>query len=108
FSHIEHWLDPNNLEHLWYFEDHPDSPERAGRSFRAVSQRILFMGHLHRWLAVTPEAVLPWNGEEPIYLAPPGRYLVVINALLRRHFALYDTASGLLTPFRTTATIPDE
>jgi predicted phosphodiesterase len=103
FSHIEHWLDANCLEHLWYFTDQPDSPERAARSFRAVPHRVLFMGHLHRWLAVTPDAVLPWNGEGPLRLSP-GRYLVVVHALVQGHFAVYDTETQILTPYRTTAT----
>jgi len=106
FCHIEHWLDADRLEHLWYFEDQPDSIERAARSFQAVPQRLLFMGHLHRWLVVSETEVLPWDGDRPLVLAPPQRYLVVVNALLRGHFATYDTETFILTPFRTNAVIP--
>jgi predicted phosphodiesterase len=100
FCHVEHWLDPDNLEHLWYFQDHPDSVERAARSFQAVPSchRVLFMGHLHRWLAASPEEILPWNGERPVRLERHQRYLIVVHALVCGHFALYDTETGLLEP----------
>jgi hypothetical protein len=106
FCHIEPRLDPTLLEDLWYFEDHPDTIERAAQNFRAVTPRVLFMGHLHRWLAVSETEVLPWDGDRPLHLAPPHRYLITVHALLHGHFALYDTETAIFTPRRTTAVIP--
>jgi hypothetical protein len=61
FSHVEPWLDARKLEDLWYFEGLPDTSERAGRSFGAVPERHLFVGHLHRWLVMTLGGQLNWR-----------------------------------------------
>src|SRR5262249_39844569 len=50
FTHVEPWLDPHTVEDLWSFHGPPDSPEKLARSFAATRQRVLFIGHLHRWL----------------------------------------------------------
>src|SRR5947209_12297820 len=46
FSHVEPWLDPNDLAQLWYFEGLPDTPAKLARCFDAVPQRVLFSGHV--------------------------------------------------------------
>jgi predicted phosphodiesterase len=99
FTHVEPWVDPHRVEDLWDFHGPPDSPEKLARSFRAVSHRVLFVGHLHRWLLGTPEGLLPWRGEGPVRLDGQTRYLVVIHAVWEGRCALYDTATGDLTPF---------
>jgi len=43
FSHVEPWLDAHNLEHLWYYDGPPDTPEKVGRSFASAPERCLFM-----------------------------------------------------------------
>jgi hypothetical protein len=48
---------------LWYFGGPPDSPEKLARCFAAVPHRVVFLGHIHRWLLGTPDGVLPWQGE---------------------------------------------
>jgi predicted phosphodiesterase len=99
FTHVEPWLDPHTVEDLWYFHGPPDTPEKLARSFAAVPHRVLFMGHLHRWLLGTPEGVLPWQGEQPRYLDSASRHLVVVHAVWDGRCALFDTGTGELTPF---------
>jgi len=99
FTHVEPWLDPNKIEDLWYFEGPPKTPEQAARIFAAVSHRVMFVGHYHRWLLITPEGDQPWEGAEPIVLDDRSRFLVVINAVCEGKCALYDTETNRLTPF---------
>jgi predicted phosphodiesterase len=100
FSHVEPWLDANDLLQLWYFDGPPDTPAKLDRCFAAVPQRVLFSGHLHAWFLAGPDGPIPFDGTAPIRLAPPGRYLVILHALVRGHCALYDTRSGDLVPLR--------
>jgi predicted phosphodiesterase len=99
FTHVEPWLDPHTVEDLWYFHGPPDSPEKLARSFAAAPQRVLFIGHLHRWLLGTPAGLLPWRGEVPVKLDSQNRYLVVVHAIWDGRCALFDTQSNGLTPF---------
>ena len=78
FSHVEPWLDARRVEHLWYFDGPPDTPEKVARSFAAVPERHLFVGHFHRWLVMTPLGRIEWNGEAPLALGGESRYLVVV------------------------------
>jgi predicted phosphodiesterase len=98
FTHVEPWLDPHLVEDLWHFHGPPDSPERLARSFAAVPHRVLFLGHLHRWLLGTPEGLLPWRGEGPVRLDGRTRHLVVVAAVADGHCALFDTHTTELTP----------
>jgi predicted phosphodiesterase len=102
FTHVEPWLDPHKIEDLWYFDGPPDSAEKLARSFSAVPNRVLFMGHMHRWLLGTPAGVLPWRGEEPVRLDSKDRYLVVVHAVWNGSFALFDTSNNELVPFGRT------
>jgi predicted phosphodiesterase len=99
FTHVEPWLDPHLVEDLWYFHGPPDTPEKLTRCFAAVPHRVLFMGHLHRWLLGTPEGLLPWRGEQPVMLESKNRYLVVVHAVWDGKCALFDTRTGELRPF---------
>src|SRR6516162_1698695 len=99
FGHVEPWLDPHKVEDLWYFDGPPDSPEKLARSFAAVPHRVLFIGHLHRWLLGTPEGVTAWRGEQRVCLDKANRYLVVIHAVWDGKCALFDTKTAELTPF---------
>jgi hypothetical protein len=99
FTHVEPWLDPHKIEDLWYFDGPPDSPDKLARSFSAVPNRILFMGHMHRWLLGTPGGVLPWRGDRPMCLDRNDRYLVVVHAVWNGRFALFDTSNDELIPF---------
>jgi predicted phosphodiesterase len=99
FTHVEPWLDPHSVEDLWHFHGPPDSREKLARSFAAVAHRVLFVGHLHRWLLGTPDGLLPWRGEGPVSLDGESRYLVVVHAVWEGRCALFDTKTGDLTPF---------
>ena len=99
FTHVEPWLDPHKVEDLWYFDGPPDSPEKLARSFAAVPHRVMFMGHMHRWLLGTPEGVMTWQGDRRLCLDCANRYLVVVHAVWAGKCALFDTKTGDLTPF---------
>jgi hypothetical protein len=98
FSHVEPWLDPTDIYQLWWFESIPDTPELAARSFDAWPQRVLFMGHIHRWLIATPAGRLDWDGTRPITLASPQRYLVAVAAVCDGKCAVFDTQTSELVP----------
>jgi predicted phosphodiesterase len=68
FTHVEPWLDPETVEDLWYFDGPPETPEQVARIFAAARNRVMFTGHYHRWLLVTPEGIQSWAGDRPIVL----------------------------------------
>jgi predicted phosphodiesterase len=98
FTHVEPWLDPEKIEDLWYFDGPPETPEQVARIFAAVSNRVMFVGHYHRWLLVTPEGLQPWEGEGPILLRAEERYLVAIHAVCAGKCAVFDTRTSELVP----------
>lgn len=81
FTHVEPWLDPHKIEDLWYVEGPPDSAEKLGRSFAAVSNRVMFLGHFHRWLLGSRIGVIDWQGERPVSIDPANQHLVVVHAV---------------------------
>lgn len=99
FTHVEPWLNPHRIEDMWHCHDAPDTPEKLARSFAAGSHRVMFTGHLHRWLLGNPSGLLPWRGEEPIRLDRQSRYLVVVHAVWEGRCALFDTETNELIPF---------
>jgi predicted phosphodiesterase len=100
FSHVEPWLDARRVEDLWYFDGPPDTPEKAARSFAAVSERYLFVGHFHRWLVMTPGGQLAWNGEARLALGQETRYLVIVAPVISGWCAIFDTADTCLIPVK--------
>ncbi len=98
FSHVEPWLDARKIDDLWYFDGPPDTAEKATRSFAAVPERHLFVGHFHRWLAMTPTRRVEWFGERPLNLAEEPRSLVVIGPAFKGWCAIFETETALLTP----------
>ena len=88
FTHVEPWLDPEKIEDLWYFDGPPETPEQVARIFAASPNRVMFVGHYHRWLLVTPEGLQPWSGDEPTVLEVGNRYLVAIHAVCAGRCAL--------------------
>jgi hypothetical protein len=105
FSHVEPWLDAEQVENLWYFEGPPDTPAKAARSFAAVPERYLFMGHLHHWLIMTPAGRVDWDGETPVELNREPRYLVIVAPVVSGWCAIFDTADSRLTPVRCAASL---
>ena len=98
FTHVEPWLDPYDLAQLWYFDGPPDTREKAQRSFGAVPQRVIILGHFHRWLAVGADGRLDWSGTTPLILPREGRCLIVVAAVCDGHCAVFDTQTMTLTP----------
>jgi hypothetical protein len=98
FTHVEPWLDPEKIEDLWYFDGPPETPEQVARIFAAAHNRVMFVGHYHRWLLVTPEGIQPWAGDGPIVLEAGSRHLVAINAVCAGKCALFDTGTNELVP----------
>jgi hypothetical protein len=99
FTHVEPWLDAHRIEDLWNSHDPPDSAAKLARSFAAVPHRVLFIGHLHRWLLGTPAGPLPWRGDAPVRLDSRQRHLVVVHAVWEGRCALFDTSTNDLIPF---------
>lgn len=98
FSHVEPWLNPRAVEDLWHFDGPPDTPEKAARSFLAVPERHLFVGHFHCWLAMTPTERIEWNGERSLELSAAPRYLIAIAPVQSGCCAIFDTSNLRLTP----------
>jgi hypothetical protein len=98
FGHVLPCLDPTDVEQPWYVERAPVTPEAAARNFAAFPHRRMFVGHFHRWLAVTPDGPLAWVGDRPIQFSADVRYLVVVAAVRDGRCAIYDTETDVLTP----------
>lgn len=98
FTHVEPWLDPENVADLWYFEGPPDEHGKLNRIFDAVPHRLSFAGHYHKWLLVTPDGIGEWDGDSPVRL-DAGRFFVVIGALCQGRYAILDTETWELRPF---------
>jgi predicted phosphodiesterase len=99
FSHIEPWLNPEDLADLWYFDGPPNEHGKLDRIFNAVPNKIMFCGHYHQWILAAPEGISDWKGDSPIRL-DHGRYFVVVGALCEGHFATFDTETWELIPFQ--------
>lgn len=100
FSHVDPHLDPTDVLSLWMAAEKPDSLEKVAPSFAAVPHRVMFLGHYHKWLVVSDTGLVAWDATTPLLLNPEQRFLVVVGPLVSGHFGLYDTDTGLLTPFR--------
>lgn len=98
FTHVEPWLNPEELVDLWHFEKPPSEQEHRDRIFNAVPNRLMFMGHYHQWLAVTPDGIADWEGDRPLDLSA-GRHFIVVGAVCNGCYAILDTDTWELTPF---------
>jgi hypothetical protein len=97
-GHVLPCLDPTDVRQPWYVESAPVTAEEAAPNFAAFPNRRMFVGHFHRWLAVTPGGALEWPGDQPIQFHSDERYLVVVAAVCDGWCAIYDTESDVLTP----------
>lgn len=98
FTHVEPWLNPENVADLWCFEGPPDQHGQLERIFNSVPSQFMFAGHYHKWLLATPDGIDGWKGKSPICLNS-GRYFAVIGALCEGRFAIFDKSSRQLVPF---------
>jgi len=99
FSHIEPFLDPEAGD-LWTFEGRPEDEDRTAKSFAAIPHRAAFLGHFHRWLAMSTRGRVEWDGSTALHFEPDSRYLVVVAPLFRGEFAVIDTDRWILTPHK--------
>jgi hypothetical protein len=102
FSHVEPWLNPEDVVDLWYFDGIPDTAAKLARTFSAIPHLAAFVGHFHRWYAGTPSGPLEWTGDRPLVLNPASRYLVVVGPLFAGAFSTLDSNSRTLTPHQLT------
>ena len=100
FSHAPSFMDPADWEQPWYTGERPTEPEMIERALSAVPERVQFLGHYHTWMTATCAGPLEWSGRSPINLSQPGRYQVVVDAVLGGWCATYDTDTGWLVPLR--------
>jgi hypothetical protein len=105
-SHVLPCLDPTDIEQPWYVEAAPETAEAAARNFAAFSHHRMFVGHFHRWLAVTREGLIEWQGHGTIRFEAHRRYLVVVAAVCDGWCAIYDTLADSLTPLNLRAPGP--
>ncbi|MFO0956804.1 MAG: metallophosphoesterase family protein [Isosphaeraceae bacterium] len=104
YQHIEPYLDPSDLADIWSYQ--AEGLLDPARSFGEASFDRAFLGHIHRWAALTPDGPLDWSGERPVVLDPDRRYLIVIHGVQQGYCALFDTDRRELTPFRRDGTGP--
>jgi hypothetical protein len=98
FAHVEPGLDPECIADLWFYGGPPHDEERRSRIFDTVKSRLIFVGHYHSWLHVTPSGIVDWNGKVKLCLSE-GRHLVVVGALLEGRYAVCDLETSELIPF---------
>lgn len=106
FCHAQAWMDPRDFLQPWYLNGPPTCPDLLARNFEATSARVLFQAHYHRWLHGTPSGRTSWSGEHAITLAPPGRHLVLVHAVLDGWCASYSTETAVLVPIRVGPAYP--
>ncbi len=99
FSHIEPWLNPEDIADLWYSDGPPDEHQKLDRIFDAVPNRVMFAGHYHKWLLVTQHGIADWRGDTPVRLSDDHRYFVVIGAMCEGWSATYDSDTTELIPY---------
>ena len=99
FTHVEPWLNTEDVADLWYFEGPPDEHGKLERIFNSVPNRVMFAGHFHKWSLATSDEITNWRGERPIRLLDHARYFVVVGALCEGRYAVFDTDTSVLMPF---------
>jgi predicted MPP superfamily phosphohydrolase len=98
FQHITHHLDPHDFYDLWIGEESGQNPDLA---FQTRPERLLVMGHLHRWAAIRPSGPVDWDGRSVLRLLPDERYLLVIHGVQQGFCALLDTVENWLEPIQS-------
>jgi hypothetical protein len=106
---LEHYLLTHALSIIdptdplaYYGPVRPQTPEARAECFSCFPDRVMLMGHYHRWMAAMPEQVLAWKGESPLELTP-APIIVVVHAVLQGWCAVLDTDHELLLPHRIDA-----
>jgi Calcineurin-like phosphoesterase superfamily domain len=98
FAHREPWLDCSDVCQVWHSDDEQLPSEAVEKSFAAVSNRSIFIGHFHLWRALTRRGPLRWAGEGPLVLLEDSPTMVVVAAICDGYTATFDTETRVLTP----------
>ena len=98
FAHREPWLDCSEVTEIWHVDDEELTPEIIERSFEAVPNQSIFIGHFHRWMAFSMEGPVDWEGLSPLSFPDDGPTLVVVGAVCDGHAAIFETTRRILTP----------
>ncbi|MCA9140414.1 MAG: metallophosphoesterase family protein [Planctomycetales bacterium] len=85
-------------EVLSYYFGQPEDAAIVADCFKRFLNRIMIVGHFHRWLAATPSGRLDWNGECTLRLEPNERYFIVIDAVIDGFAAVLDDVQNVLIP----------
>ena len=98
FAHREPCLDCSDLVQIWHVDEEELPAEAIARSLDAVPDRASFIGHFHRWHALTRGGPLAWDGSTPLALPAGPPSLVIVAAVCDGHAAILDTEARILTP----------
>jgi Calcineurin-like phosphoesterase superfamily domain len=98
FAHREPWLDCSDLTQIWHVDEDPLPAEAIKKSFDAVPNRLILIGHFHRWQAFIRQGRLPWEGPGPLVVPRHSPTLVVVAAVCDGHAAILETRTRVLTP----------
>lgn len=85
---------------IYYLGAKPWTPGSLPPVFTACPQRLIVVGHFHRWLLATPAGQVAWSGEQALRLNSAERYFLVAHAVLDGWCAILDTQSQELQPLR--------
>ena len=99
FTHVEPWLDPEKVEDMWFFEGPPENPRAARPDLLGGPAPGHVRGTLPPLAPGDARGHPTWSGDGPIVLEAGNRYFVAVHAVCQGGCALFDTATGLLTPF---------
>ena len=98
YTHGAPWwdaLDPVE----YYVGENPYSDsvvQRAGE----FQEKVIFMGHFHRWRLAVDGELHAWSGESPVDLMEEKRYLITIDAVMAGCCAIFDSEDRILWPHR--------
>ena len=98
FAHREPCLDCSEVAEIWHVDDEELASAVIERSFDAVANRSIFIGHFHRWKAFSRGRSLDWEGLAPLRFPDDGPTMVVVGAVCDGHSAVFETTRRILTP----------
>lgn len=97
FSHgLPHWdaTDPS----IYYLGEPPWEPGSLSPAFAEFPQRVMAIGHFHRWFLATEDGPVAWAGEQPVFLDRSKRYFLIVHAVMNGWCAVFDTETTELRP----------
>lgn len=98
-SHGPPWLDPRVAADFYETGGPPNTAEQAERCLACRPERLLLMGHFHRWSITTRDGPRFWDWLSPFRFEPGERYVIVCGPVMDGRCGLLDDEQGLLMPF---------